>query len=287
MKLWLACLMLLVSLQIFAQDNTMGEKKEEPRRDTLFYPDINSKLLIFPFEPKLYRSEIDQEVGPANGLNFQELRGFYRLGLDNALYLAAKEQYDVIRFHADDAEINKDLYFVYKSMGYQNRDLPPVEDENEGKISKTYNKLVSKVSKAEEEPEPGTRMDHGQLVNNPNSQSQFMVRTIVNENVLDYCEEKYMAGLFLFINQLDLLHAPGVDWTQYSNDDYPRIIRVHYTIFNKSSQEGFSGLASTTFSSQTNDIREIISKHFTEVAAQIINKVPLIVVQQTEDLLAE
>jgi len=265
----------------------MGEQEVDQRRDTLFYPDINSRLLIFPFEPKLYRSEIDKEVGPANGLNFQELRGFYRLGLDNALYLAAKDQYDVIRFHADDPDLNKDLYYVYKSMGYQFRELPPVEDENEKKVVKTYNKLVAKIKEPSEPEIEGARMEAGQLMNTPSTKNQFMARTIVNDNVLEYCTEKYMAGLFLFINQLDLLHAPGVDWTQYSNDDYPRIINVHYTIFNKSSQEVYSGVASTTFSSQTNDIREIISNHFTEVAGQIIKEVPILVVQQTEDLLTE
>lgn len=270
----------------FAQDNTIGEK-EEPRRDTLFYPDINSRLLIIPFEPKLYRGEIDKDIGEYNGLNFQELRGYYRLGLDNALYLAAKDNYDVVRFHADDADINKDLYFVYRSTGYANRIVPKEDEEEEKKVMKAYNKMVSKIKKEDEAPPPGTRMEQGQIQNVPDKNDKFMARTIVNENVLDYCEEKYMAGLFLFINQLDVVNAPGVDWTQFAHDDYPRMIRVHYTIFSKDEVEIHSGVAVEYFSSQTKDIREIIANHFTKVAEQVIKKVPILVVQQSEELLTD
>ena len=95
MKNLIICLLVLFSFSALAQDETYGDK-DISKQDTLFYFGENSRLLIFPFEPKLYMSDIDREVGEFNGLNFQEIRGYFRLGLDNALFLEAKTNYDVI-----------------------------------------------------------------------------------------------------------------------------------------------------------------------------------------------
>tara|TARA_B110000285_G_C15115909_1_gene614059 strand:+ start:580 stop:1455 length:876 start_codon:yes stop_codon:yes gene_type:complete len=291
MKNILLFLFVFVSIPAIAQDETYGT---DTKQDTLFYFGENSRLLIFPFEPKLYMSDIDREIGENNGLNFQEIRGYFRLGLDNALFHEAKTNYDVIRMHADEADVNKDLQYVYKSTGYQYREVPKEEEEEQKKVIKAYNKVVQRVAKETAKlkgeqlnPKTGTWVEEGQVLNNPNGNEKFMAKTIINTNVFNYCVEKYQAGLFLFINQLDIKHAPGVEWQQYGSDDYPRQIKVHYSVFNKEGQEVFAGIAVSYFSSQTNSIKKIIVDHVTEVAKEVMKKVPVLVVQETEELLKD
>lgn len=281
-------LLLLSAFNGHSQENTLGiENKSSFQRDTLFYPEENSRLLIVPFDPKLYRSEIDEEIGKYNQLNFQELRGYYRLGLDNALYLAAKNQYEVIRLHADNADINKDLNSVYKSTAYEAREIIVEDQAKKTKMGQTVQKVKTKIKPETEPEDTETRIENGQIITGDGTVDKYMARTIVKKNVLDYCEEKYKAGLFLFINQLDLMNEPGVDWTQFSNKNYNRVIRVHFSIYNKNEKELYSGVATTLFPAETNDIRDIIANHFTEAAAQIINKVPVLMIQQSENLIAD
>lgn len=268
-----------------AQTNTLGE--EETPRDTLYYPVESARLAIVPFKPKMYRSQIDQEIGEHNGLNYQQVRGYFRLGLDNALFLAAKTNYEVLRMHADDPEVNEDLYYFYKVTGYEAREIVVEEPEPETKVGKTVQKMKKKLQKPEEPEGPNTRMESGQIVQQSASSDKFMATRIINENFFEMLNEKYEIGLYLVVNQLDLLHAPGVEWTQYANDDYPRLIRVHYSIMNKELKEIYSGLATRTFSSTENSITSIIEENFPPLAQDMIQKLPVLRVEQSEELLQD
>lgn len=270
----------------FAQSNTLGEESESPR-DTVFYPVESARLAIVPFKPKMYMSKIDKEVGEYNGLNYQEVRGYFRLGLDNALFLAAKDNYSVLRMHADDPEVNQDLHYFYKATGYEYRDVPVEEPEPETKIGKKYGALKTKFQKHEEPEGPNTRMEKGEIVQKPTSGEKFMAVKVVNENFFEMLNEKYEIGLYLIVTELDLKHARGVEWTQYANDDYPREIKVHFSILNKDLEEVYAGIAVRQFSSRENDIKEIIKNHFPPMAEEIMKKLPVLMVEQSEELLAE
>lgn len=270
--------------QLKAQDNTLGNQPST--FDTLFYFIENSKLVIVPFEPKLYKSQIDRQIGEANGLNFQEVRGYFRLGLDNALFIEAKQKYDVVRMHADVGDVNQDLHYIYKTSGYEYRALPETEIEDQRKWMRTYYKISSKIKLPQEEKPTGTFMQNGQLVNNPDKEQKFMARTLLNPEVIEYLNEKYSAGLYLFINQFDIIHY-GDDWTELAEDNFSREIKIHYSIFTKEKTEVYSGVALAYFSASNNNLKDIITQNFPILAQQIIQKVPVLVVRTSEGLLTD
>lgn len=252
---------------VFGQSRTY-ESSQKP--DTFFIePDFNS-LLIIPFEPHMYRSDIDRKVGAENNLNFQEVRGYFRLGLDNALYLATKDKYIVTRMHADIADINKDLNYIYASISYDYKEVERPKPETRAEVIK--NKIDDK--KKSKQPAPGTRIEQGQIISVPDNREKYMSLRIVNEDLLDFLADKYKGALFLFITELDIINAPNTDYRAIEQDDYTRIIKANYTIYNKNGEVVNSGTATQNFSSKENNIREILSKHFPPLAEKIALKIP-------------
>jgi hypothetical protein len=258
----------------FSQDNTLGRQNNDGfSRDTIFPDSIYTKLMIIPFEPKMYRSEVDRQIGEHDGINFQEVRGYFRLGLDNAMYLATKKEYDVVRMHDDKADINRDLNFIYKSIAYQYKEVPRPEEKK-----KTIDKVADKLKKKEEKEEPGTRVENGQLktVKEEVPLEKFMTTEIINPGLFPYLKEKYSAGLFLFINQLDIKPEAGLDYRDYESENYRREIKVHYTIFDAKGNKLSEGIAINYFSSKTNSIKKIISGYFPELGTDIAFKLPVL-----------
>ena len=274
--------MLYSVLALRAQDFTLQvDENGQIIRDTLVFGPEKSKLMIIPFEPKLYRSHIDRQVGEHDNLSFQEIRGYFRLGLDNALYLSMKREFDVVRMHADDADINKDLDYIYKSVGYQYRNMPKAPETPKKGLAKVGDKISKGVQKQvdrfeEKEPEPGARIEQGQVVAVPNKNERFMAISLINQDMFSYLTSKYETGLYLFITQLDMMNAPGQDYTAFGSDNYERVIKVHFSIMTSDKKEVCAGAVKRSFSSRTNSIKKIIVQNFPPIAEQIKMYLPVV-----------
>ncbi|MGD1847118.1 MAG: hypothetical protein ACFB10_17140 [Salibacteraceae bacterium] len=229
-------------------------------------------LMLIPFAPRMYRSDVDRDVAEASQLNFQQIRGFFRLGLDNALYIEADKTMQTVRMHADDPDINRDLYYIYKSINYDFVPVPaPEPDPSETKGVKG---LVHRIKPKEPAPqEGGTTLENGQIQTTPDEVERYMKTKVVNPNMFDFLGEKYQADYYLFINELDLLNAAN-DYRDFESDNFSRYIKVHYTIFDADGAVVASNTTGVYFSSIENDLREIITAHFPKLAALVIQEVP-------------
>ncbi len=282
MKKLLILSALLLAFHAKSQDFTLKlDESGQIIRDTLVFTDDRKKLMLIPFEPRLYRSHIDRQVGENDGLTFQQIRGYFRLGLDNALNLSLKDDYDLIRMHADKADINRDLDYIYKSVGYQYRLMPQApETPKKGlaKFGEQLSKEVQKQVKKLEEPEPkaGGRIENGEVVSVAEKNERFMAISLINQDMFNYLSDKYETGLFLFITQLDMMNAAGQEYTAYGSDNYEREIKVHFCIWNADKQEIYAGAVKRRFSSRTNSIKKIIVANFPPLAEQIKMYLPIV-----------
>ena len=286
-KTILASLSLLLSLAVFGQDNTRQSDSESPiswRNDTLLVQPNLTKLMIIPFEANMYRSEIDRYVGEHDNLSFSEIRGYFRLGLDNALYIAAKPNYECVRMHADDPVINADLDYIYKSSGYEYRVVPkdPEEENPKGLLKKIDKKFKDKKEEREKPPYHGSRIEEGQIKSYNDQQERFMAKSIINPEMFATLNEKYETALYLFITQIDLRNSPGQDYRAYEQGNHSRIAQIHYAIYTADEKEVYSGIVKRTFPGDENSIKQIIVQNFPPLAEEIINKLPVVEVLAQE-----
>ena len=92
----------------FSQNTTFSpdEKKKESSKAEV---KDNRKVLVIPFEPKLYMSEIDQHVNKESKLNTKQIRHAFRSGLDFMIVAEFRKKFSVISLMNDTARSLKIL----------------------------------------------------------------------------------------------------------------------------------------------------------------------------------
>lgn len=270
--------MIILLMLVFSTAVGQAQKRYGPTNDSLylgFYRDSVSmlerpNLLIVPFHPDRYMSEVDQDIAKGTSYTYQHTRGFFRKGLDNAMIIAAKQYNDYVNLHADDPVLNKDLDFVYKVTRYRVEPYtPPVILEEQGFKKKLANYWIKLQGEITPEPEPGTRIEKGQLVTVEDNRELITRTEMLNPILVDSLTPKYNVDYFVFVSEVDMLIAT-TDQFALASDNYGRVIKVHFTVTDREGKELFSLIKKEPFSSQENDLENIIRRHYLPLGYEII-----------------
>jgi hypothetical protein len=265
---------LLFGCQLFAQDETMRILQSDRARflnDTLFVQGSKARLMIIPFEPIMFRTQIGQEIGAASGVNYDQLSTNFRRGLDNVLFIETDRKFSVVRMIVEEPEIKKDLYAIYGASRHEYRALPkPTAKKKRMRLGKNPPDAGTPSP-----PHTSGRIEKGQVISEPFKGNRFMARSIRDKGLFDHLYDKYETILYLFINQLEIRPMEALDYRAYEGGEYQREILVHYSIYSDGF-EIFSGVAVRGFSSSVNDQKQIILENFPALAAEIVAKLPVV-----------
>ena len=275
----------IISQPIIAQDETMGILKDDMgtmKDDTLWIPGNEPTLILIPFEPMMYKSQIDRSIGTNDGTNYTQIVNNFRRALDNILYIENDAKFSIVRMIEDDEERKKDLYAFYSASSRDYR-VVPKEDEAEKEEKKLKLPKLKIQEETDEKPEHGTSIQNGQIVSHNDGQKRFMARVIKDSSIFDYMHGKYGSVLYLFINQFDIGPMEGLDYRAFEADEYQRQITVHYTVYTHK-QEIYSGMAITYFSSTVNSQKDIIIENFPTLASQISKHIPFVISGEVSDI---
>ena len=278
---------LLLFLGLNAQENAF-QKKGKVKSDQEIYAEGQpeySKVLIIPFEPKMYISSVDKEIASRTKLTHQEIRENMRYGISNQMrHAVGKGMKSVSILHIDTGAVGRDLGYIYNSIGYKYKPLP-AEDiarnkQNEedlkpvNKLKGSFNKLIKHDNLAPKESSGGTRIINGQIHSTVSYGEKFMNTSIHNPSLLKVLSAKYQADVFLFINELNIEAAAPASRSGLSTLSYKRKVKVHYTIFNKEGKELHGGAAIVYMPSATNDMNKIINNYFPILAQNMSDNIP-------------
>lgn len=207
------------------------------------------KVLIVPFEPRMYMSQIDHKINAETKWNQKKIKESFRFGLDDELYKSIKKKMDVMSFLDDTSKYKKDIVKTYESINFSFDKIP---DQTKYQAPK------------KEKEKPG--IQKGQLVAETESNGKFMNVKLKDKNLLGSLNTKYKADVFLFINQLDITTELPTDGL--SNDPV-RTLTVHYTIFTTDGKEINSGISKTTFPADINNPSKISGSYLSKIADEI------------------
>lgn len=262
MKLFcISCFLFLASYFFSYSQNTTIEKQD--KTDKLktkigktdeSKPEIFS-VLVIPFEPKLYMSQIDKKVNEETKWSFNQIRNKFRSDLMFFISTELKKKFNTYSLLEDSVKTAKDLDYIYESIGY---DYIAVPENNNGKI---------KSGKEEEQNNGGIK--NGQLSTTMKNGKRFMNTKIIAPDMLSYLSNKYGANTFLFINELDIKNEPKAIVDMNSTDAFEREVTVHYTVVDASGNSINSGIATSRFSYNQNKPKAIITENFSKVSQQI------------------
>lgn len=233
--------------------NTTIQKKNGTEREAK----TTHKVMLIPFEPKLYLSEIDHAINAETGLSSKEIKRRFRDGLNEQLYRAFKAiPYNVVDLISDSLKYTKDLNGIYQHLTYQYQKVPNQEKYQAPKAEKQEKKI-----------------DKGQLAVETNSDQRFMNAKITDAKVVPTLYGKYNTDIFVFINQLDIKASGTPNSYNINNGDSPRKIVVHYTVYTFDAKEINSGIVEEEFELDTNSPKKIIDKHFSKISTTICERV--------------
>lgn len=247
-------LFFLLVFSFRAQDKTIGAKNTATRETSGAH-----RVMIVPFEPKLYLSEIDMAIHRETKLTGPQIRHGFRDGLSEQLYHHLKNSgYGVLDLMQDTVRYKKDIEGIYQYLSYQYQKVP---DQNNYKAP----------GKEKEEQ----KIRKGQLAVETNDQNRFMNAKITNPKLVPLLYGKHKTDLFIFINQLDIKAMGSKDPTDLSAGSDKRKIVVHYTVYSLDAKEINSGIAEAEFENTLNNPKKIIDKHFSAIAATIVQRLNL------------
>lgn len=208
------------------------------------------KIMLVPFEPRLYMSEIDMKINQQTNWKFEKIRENFRKQLNDQLKTKLKSIAPVVSFYSDSTKMAKDLAYIYRSTTLR------------------YDLLSEPTPTKPQPKESGIK--NGQLVVIANTDKKFMNTQIIDKEVLNYLTNKYKTDYFVFINQLDIVN--NNETYSLATDTYMRDVTVHYSILDKTGKCINAGIATSQFSSKENEPKKIVSLSFSPIATYISGK---------------
>lgn len=241
---------LFTALSSSAQNTTINTTKKPEREAQNAH-----KVMLIPFEPKLYMSEVDRAINAETDLTAKQIKHKLRDGLNEQLGKAFKNlKYGVVDLMDDTVKYSKDLLGIYQYLSYSYQKVPNQENY-----------------KAPEKEKKETTIEKGQLNVETNSDARFMNAKITNPKVVPYLYSKYKTDLFVFVNQLDIIAAGSA--TRFSDGSTNRKIILHYTVYTFDAKEINSGIAEVEFEPELNNPNKIVTRYFSIIANTIAQRV--------------
>ncbi|HET6244391.1 MAG: hypothetical protein H0V01_07845 [Bacteroidetes bacterium] len=260
-KILLVLSFLVFTAQLFAQDLTIGGKEKTQKNSTDSV--VKNKVMIIPFEERMYFSEFDKEISEADNLSFQQIRDKFRNGVDTALYLNFLPICNVLSMLRKGSEYENDIDLIYAGIGYSYEVLPVDESSTQTKVqNRNSTKKIQSVN------EKG-KISKGQLLDNQDNQEKFMATTITNENLLNYLNKKYDVEYFVFVNQLDVKRKSGTTVYEIQDNEYIKEVRIHYTILDYQGKRLAAGISSSEVPSKDRSFYSYFQKGIKPGTSQI------------------
>jgi hypothetical protein len=266
--------LLICGVSIFSQEGEVNPFE-------IYTQDKNHKVLIVPFESKMYVSSLDAEIAKNTGMDYFEIREKLRFGISNQILLAINKKIPAVSMiHHDDSLIS-DLNYVYNSIGYKYTIVPDDEDEVDepenlsdqvkSKITSLINKSSKPSAPKEKKEYEGGKIYNGEVYTTNHYAERFMNTSIHNATLLDVLNKKYRSDLYIFINELNI----GKPVSSLENtSQYFRKIKVHYTVFNQKGKEMEAGSSSIQMPHYVNDIDMVIRNYFSILARDLCSFMP-------------
>lgn len=248
-KYFCSLLLIFSACSSYAQEGTRNsnEKKE-----------LTGKILIIPYESKMYMSDVDQKINQVTKWKSAQINEYFRRQLDAQLKLKFQSVLSpVLTFYTDSAKTAKDLDYVYKSTAI-----------SFDKVDKPTAPTVANVKKDQ-------GIKNGQLAVEISADKKFSNVKFTTNELIPYLAKKYQSEYIVFINELDMLMlAESYD---LATDSYMREVTVHYTIVDKNSKLIAAGAAVSKLSSKVNEPKKIASQAFSPIATYMATRFSMVI----------
>lgn len=255
-------LFLLFPVLLQAQTEMFGDEKVTKTDQEVYEEGVEevAKILIIPFEKKLFYCDIMRDLTEVNQLTQQEIYDRLRNEIQLSLKAALKDSMETATFLNTDSITDEDLINIYTVLSYKFVPVPIEEVVDE----------KGKAKKAKKKPEPKKEVGvhNGQVIAERQVVERYMNAYLKSHEVLHQFYVKYGINKFLFINQMDVKMDLTDPETAFV--DPKRLVAIHYTIMDKDGKQISGGLASVPFPATESRLNYIIGGNFYKLSAEVL-----------------
>ncbi len=254
-----------------------GERGEEKGKEVRPF---GRGILLLPYEPRLYLSDVDKRIMEATGLSQQQIKKRVRFGLLNELHRAFIDHGRVINvLLTDTPNVQEDMQMTYRSVGYEYEPVPEGErgpPKEVGESENFFDRLFGGHDKKTQKGNSEEGMKNGQIVSDFEDQPRYMRTKILEKGLIEHLTKKYSVDRVLFINQLNIQQGGGSKSQGFKGQKGDRWIKVHYTLFGPEGEALYGSAATHSMPLDVNDLNTIVKEHFRAVGERIADRLLLV-----------
>lgn len=226
-------------------------------------------VMIIPFDPNLYFSDSDDQLSKHNNKNVKEIRTLFRYGLNMNVNVKILSQYNTRPLLTDTLQTaREDLNLIYRDISYfKDKSMPSEAMKKKAAAEEREKKFSLNKKDTESAAQVTSKLNH------PILPRDYMNVKINQPQMLQYLQKKYGTDIFVFINQFELV-------TNYEHcldratNTFERDIKVHFSIFDATGKQLAGDVAVAHFSSNTNDLTEIMRNNFPVISEYLAGNMP-------------
>jgi len=222
---------------------------------------LHKKTLIIPFEPDMYMSDMDREIGRSNQMNQPQIVEKFRINFDRALENTVQLKNETQALLHDETSANSSqLVEVYSGITFVYTPIKRTQSKKDKAIAVVWPDKKTKQKDAS--------LKNGEVYTRGDTIERYMKTVLTDSLLLKNLKVKTGAENYLFVNQFELKNY-FEDVMQLQNDTYQREMRIHYSILNVEGKELVGGIAKCRFDNSVVNINKIIAASFPCAAKQI------------------
>lgn len=246
-----------------AQDDTYNkiDRAAQLSNDTM-----SVEYLVIPANPELYNSFYDRKMTELNKVDFYTLRDTILESLSFQVAEAFLDSSSSGVLPESRSGYKEDMDFVYESIEYAYVPIP-APPKNETQVEKWKSKL--KKPGSTKPKKTGTYMEQGQIVTSKHIVPKYTNIKVINNDFLFVLNQRYDAEKFILINKFEMEIATSISQLDIQSDNYPREIRVHYTVVNVEGKELTSGVIIRNSSSYDDQLEHLINDSFKNIGSEL------------------
>ena len=262
---------------LFKFFNYFAQSIPEYEQFEVYKQDKNNKILIIPFENKMYSSAIDNEIAEYNRLNYSSIKEEMKKGISEQILLSISNKTPAISLEHHKDSNSQILNYIYNSIGLKyekvkSKDTVEVATKKTDLIKERLNKFVHQTNQLQEK----AKYDRGNLNNGEihtfnYNEERFMNVIIQNPNLLEELNNKYRTNYYIFVNEFHIGRALAIPGNIYLKK---RQVSTHYTVFNQRGREVDAGVIRVQMPEDVYSINKIERDYISLIARELCSFIP-------------
>ena len=264
-------------LFLFKLLNYFSQSIPEYDQFEVYKQDKNNKILIIPFENKMYSSAIDNEIAEYNRLNYSSIKEEMKKGVSEQILLSISNKTPAISLEHHKDSNSQILNYIYNSIGLKyekvkSKDTVEVATKKTDLIKERLNKFVHHTNLLHEKAKYNRgNLENGEIHTFNYNEERFMNVIIQNPNLLEELNNKYRTNYYIFINEFHIGRAFAKPGNIYLKE---RQISTHYTVFNQRGREVDAGVIRVQMPEDIYSIRKIERNYISSIAKELCSFIP-------------